>query len=197
MIGCLITDSDIKEKKNSKIELVAQLQNTKDVFLRKYIESQDLVRFVEINPVNMQISITIPPLMYPLIQQWFQESTKMFSKRVNPKLLTYEGVILAIILFGSRTMDGITLNTNVHKEQIRQLTYSISSILQVDILPLNNGMKILDVPAFVTTHIHQLRINESTELASFLFASEMKKFQKSQMKTIESRKSIWQTGILI
>lgn len=174
ILACLIGEGE--HSRDGHI-LNAIYTQDKTLFLINFIKEYDLKDFVSIEPYKSKLTIkTVDLVLYK--KAWYEGQNKIFSKRLDPDLLTLKSIILCAILFGNRRIEKISINTSVDSNYVRTLAIAMEQHLKVPVIPSKNQLKICDIPNFVIQHIDHLTMLENAELASFLTNQEKSKLVK-------------------
>lgn len=171
--ACLLGDSEILQIQNN-YHLFAYIEKSKFKYLENYIIKNSLNSFVKTNKHKCQIVIS-HHILETYYHSWYLDSKKIFSKRITPALLEYESVILYVILFGKRQVEGIKVTSNIDKNYLIITTYCIQSHLQTNLNFGESYIKILDIFGFIKKVLDKVQMNELIELFQYLTHSEVKK----------------------
>lgn len=171
--ACLLGDSEILIIQN-KFHLYADIDKSKFKYLENFIIKNALDSFVKTNKLKCQLVIT-HSLIESYYNSWYLDSKKIFSKRITPYLLDFETVILYVILFGKRQVEGIKVASNIDKKYLIITTYCIQSHLQINLNFGESYIKILDIIGFIKKALDKVQMNELIELFQYLTHSEVKK----------------------
>lgn len=188
MLASLMGDGEIYTSNNKDKGIYVTFDPSKEVYLQNYILHNSLHRFIEIVENTGELYIFPNQHIQEYYNQWFKGEEKIFSNQLNPKLLTYQAIIIWINLFGSRNLDSVVISTTVIKPYLRNLSYCIEKHLKTPVVPGRNSLKIHDVEnLFLTTM--KFPINDSTTVATFLTQKELKKLINRSLTTGEEGES--------
>ncbi|MFC0273761.1 hypothetical protein ACFFIX_20450 [Metabacillus herbersteinensis] len=175
IIASLISCGDVTSFKDENYTLEVPFEKDKSFYLSNYLKHNGLYDFVLVEPTKGQFKIPPNTYLNKLVHQWYQDGNKIFSKKLDPKLLNYHSIILCINLFGSRKIEGISVPTNVDKRFLRTITYCIEKCIHVSVIPGRGQIKIPDVPNLFIDNVEEINAIDSTELANYLTNQEINK----------------------
>lgn len=183
LIASLMSEGELSfSQKNSKSYLVVPFSKEKSYYLSNHIRHHNLKEYVIVEPHKDQMKIINNLLSEEFIEQWYENGLKIFSKRLDPSLITYQSIILCINLFGTRKLEGISIPTSVDKRFLKNLSYCVEKNLGITVIPGKNQIKIPEVPNLFLKNIEKVSTFDSTELANFLTNQEKNKLVQSYSK---------------
>lgn len=154
-------------------ELQIPFNNKKMQYMMQIIIDHNLGERIRIEPKRGQLVIhSCNKLISRYHESWYENNEKVFSKKLDPKIITFESIILCIILFGSRKLEFITIPTSIHKDYLRTLIFCISHHLNVPILPASNQIKIANIPDLFLSTTDRISVIDGVELSDFLTPKE-------------------------
>jgi len=183
LIASLMSEGEFSlSQNNSQSYLVVPFSKEKSYYLSNHIKHHNLKEFVIVEPHREQMKIVFNSLFEELVERWYENGLKIFSKRLDPSLITYQSIILCINLFGTRKLEGISIPTSVDKRFLKNLSYCIEKNLGITVIPGKNQIKIPEVPILFLKNIEKVSTFDSTELANFLTNQEKNKLVQSSSK---------------
>ncbi|WP_066412901.1 hypothetical protein [Sutcliffiella cohnii] len=174
ILAALLGDGDMYKDDEKGQCLYVNYSPSKTDYLQNYILHNDLEKYVDVKGKTGELFIHNNDYLQKYYEQWFKEKEKIFSNQLNPKLLTYQSIILWINLFGSRSLDSVVVSTTVIKPYLRNLSYCVEKHINTTVVPGKNALKIHDIEQlFINTM--KISINDSSTIATFLTQKEFKK----------------------
>lgn len=152
----------------------------KALYLAEILREEDLSNYVQVNTKNWEISIFCPIDIRQNYENWFEGNVKVFSKFLDPRLLTLNAIILCINLYGERQLEAIKITTNVETKYIKILAYCIEKHLKVPVVPAKNNIKITNVASFISNYMNLISAIQSTGLINYLTTKERKILTKEK-----------------
>lgn len=183
LLASLMSEGEISFSiKGNQSYIVVPFSKEKSYYLSNHIKHNNLKEFVIVEPQREQMKIVYYTIFKNLVEGWFENGLKIFSKRLDPSLITYQSIILCINLFGIRKLEGISIPTSIDKRFIKNLSYCIEKNLGVTVIPGKNSIKIPDVTTLFLKNIEKVSTFDSTELANFLTNQEKNKLIQLSLK---------------
>jgi len=151
---------------------------------RKITYLHDIIKemkpFIDINIKKGQLNVSTHSVLKELREQWYEGNVKIYSKYLDPNLITVESIIICANLFGIRRLENITIPTSVSKDYIRGLAFCIERHLKAPVIPGKNQIKITNIPFVATTIIREVPTIHSVEFLHFLTESEKRKIVEGE-----------------
>lgn len=170
IIASLMSDGEINRATS---ELQIPFNHKRIHYMQQIIIDHNLGEMIRIEPKRSQLIIhSCKKLINSYYDSWYENNQKVFSRKLDPDIITFQSIILCIILFGSRKLEFISIPTSVHKEYLRTLIFCISHYLNVPILPASNQIKIANIPDLFLTTTDLISVIDGVELSNFLTPKE-------------------------
>lgn len=147
--------------------LFFQFERSKYSFLKNYILSNGLQEMVKIDFLKQQAFIILNDHeLYKTVLDWYDGQTKRFVPSNHS--ITYEEIMLFVIVFGKRRLESITIETTLDKDSLGSFAYVIEKKLDLSVIPDKVRLKIHDIITLFMNGLKTLGMLECTELANFL-----------------------------
>jgi len=183
IIASLMSEGEIFYSKNKgESYLLVPFLKEKSYYLSNHIKHHNLKEYIIVEPHKEQMKIVYKSIYEGLVAQWYEQGQKIFTKRLDPSLITYKSIIICINLFGSRKLEGISIPTSVDKRYLKNLSYCIEKNLEITVIPGKSQIKIPEVPRLFLSTIDKVSTFDSTELANYLTNQEKNKLVQASSK---------------
>lgn len=162
----LLGSGDLYPKDKERL-LFFQFERSKYSFLNNYILSYGLQEVVKMDFLKQQAFIILKDHeLYQDVLDWYDGQTKRFVPSNHS--ISYEEIMLFVIVFGKRRLESITVETTLDKDSLGSFAYVIEKKLKISVIPDKLKLKIHDVISLFMNGLKTLGMLECTELANFL-----------------------------
>lgn len=173
-VAALLSEGEIVSNIRNEFVLQVPFDRKKSMYLSELIRDSNIKSHMDINLKKDIFILHSHPILEKLKKQWYQGQTKIFSKSLDPKLITVQSIIIAINLFGTRKLESVSIPTNIDKEYLRTISFCMEHHLKVPVIPSTNHIKFTNVPKFIQNSIFDIPAIHSIELVNFLTEKEKK-----------------------
>lgn len=183
IIAALISTGEIDRCNNEEWTLRVPFSIEKSYYLLNFLKQHSLNDYVIVETKREQIKL-ISPLLVHYYNQWYKEGDKIFSKKADPSLLSFNSIITSVNLFGERRLEGLSIQTSVCTAFVKNLTYCLEKSLETTVLPSRGLIKIPNVNALFVKFYNELSLLDSTEMSNYLTNQEKKNILKEKKGAI-------------
>ncbi|QHA38737.1 hypothetical protein D5E69_23175 (plasmid) [Rossellomorea marisflavi] len=174
-VGGLIGEGEISFEDPFRIEV--NLENNKLAFIHNYISENELDSLVQVNLKRNQLTIYTQQKEFT---HWYKNEQKVYVSSD----VTYKSILIALILFGDRKMESLSIHTSVASKYLPTMAYSLEKILKVPIYAATKELKLFNTNNLFLNALMHLSLIECTELANFLTISEKREL-RNILKDVE------------
>ncbi len=174
VVACFLGEGDIFLH-SGKSRIVFCFDRSKASFIKNFIVENNLEQAVEIDMNKQQFMIKEHPIVFDCYSKWYDGPHKIYYD----KMVTYESIIISLILFGKRKLESLTFYTSFDKKYLPTVAYGLESRLGIPLVAARDSIKIYDTSQLFLDAIQRLGLIECTEIAHFLTSKESKVLSES------------------
>lgn len=167
-VGGLIGEGEVSFDDPFRIEF--NLENNKLAFIHNYISENELDSMVQVNLKRNQLTIYTEKKDFT---HWYKSDQKIYVSSD----VSYKSILIALILFGDRKMESLSIHSSVSPKYLPTMAYSLEKILKVPIYAATKELKLFNTNNLFLNALKHLSLIECTELANFLTLSEKRELR--------------------
>ncbi|GLO68290.1 MULTISPECIES: hypothetical protein [Oceanobacillus] len=179
ILASLLSRGEVfKKKGDSTKQLIVPLIYENRYFLADYLKEFELQHYVKIDSESNEMTIYLTVEYIDLVDHWHDNSEKIFKKNFL-KSTDIQAIILCLNLFGVRQVEGIAFSTTIKQAYLFTLSYTLKSLLNVNVIFSKNQLKITDVSKLLLEVIGKTSSKNSSYIAAYLNSKEKEKLIES------------------
>lgn len=179
VIASLLGTGYINPREEGRINKIhVPYEHEKRFYLSDYLTQYQLQNYVNVKERANEFNIDLSGELQLIVEKWFVGQEKTFKKNFLSKT-DFQAIILLINLFGYRQIQGVSLQTNVNREYLFTLCFTIGRYLGVKTIISQNNIKIIDTMDLFLETVYKTTSFDSSNIANYLSKKEVKELGKS------------------
>lgn len=174
-MAALLGEGENKYISDKEIVITFPVYLDKETIINNYIARHKLDNYIMMDSTKSECEIHLPTSYLELQSRWHKDTKKI----INEEDINLEVCVLFILLFGTRKLQHLQINTTIDKNYIKTASFYIQKYLNIFVEPAINGFKIYHVPDLFIYLLKYVPLSESTLMIGYLTEKEKENLNTS------------------